>query len=294
MRSLLIAALLASPMAHAQISAETINNPAPGVTVTPGGPAAVTPDNTVLFANGTFISQPTGGGPGGADALSVLTNPPDTSFGSTCFTGPTGFRLADNFTVPAGGWAVQQVNVFGYQTQAAPGGSTVSPFTGGTLQIWNGPPNVAGSTVVFGDATTNRMASTGFSGAWRVSNTTLTNVQRPISRASLTVNQVLQPGTYWIDYTVTVATGTAFCPPNNTTSAANNGLQFNTATAAWAAATDGGSLRPLDFPFEIVGTPPQPTLVSTPVNTLSDAGRWAMLVLVLGAGLIGFRMQRNG
>lgn len=294
MRSLLIAALLASPMAYAQTAAETIDNPAPGVSVTPGGPAALNPENSVLFSNGTFVSQPTGGGPGGTDALSILTNPPDTSFGASCFTGATGFRLADNFTVPAGGWAVQQVNVFGYQTQAAPGGSTVSPFTGGTLRIWNGPPNVAGSTVVFGNDTTNRMSSTGFSGAWRVSNTTLTNVQRPISRASLAVGQVLQPGTYWIDYSVTVAAGTAFCPPNNTNSAANNALQFNVATTTWVAVTDGGSLRPLDFPFEIVGTVPQPTLVSTPVNTLSDAGRWAMLVLVLGAGLIGFRMQRNG
>lgn len=282
MRLLLIAALLAAPAAHAQMAAETVNNPAAGVSVTPGGLAAVNPENSVLFANGTFVSQPTGGGPAGTDPVSVLTAP-DTTLGAGCVTGDAavGFRVADNFTVPTGGWTIQQINVFGYQTQAAPGGSTTSPFTGGTLRIWNGPPNVAGSTVVFGDTTTNRLGSTGWSGAWRVTNTTLNNLLRPIMRASLTVNQLLQPGTYWVDYSLTVPTGAAFCPPNTTAAATNNALQFSVATSTWAALADGGSLRPLDLPFEVVGT-----AAAAPITSVPAAG--TAITLTGGTGSIVF------
>jgi len=76
MRRLLLAALLATPLAHAQIAQDTVTNPAPGV---PGLVGVSVPEGIasapLLFANGTFISQPTGGGPSGTDPVSVLTAP---------------------------------------------------------------------------------------------------------------------------------------------------------------------------------------------------------------------------
>jgi hypothetical protein len=45
---------------------------------------------------------------------------------------------------------------------------------------------------------------------------------------------------------------------------ANNGLQFNVGTSTWVALIDNGSLRPLDFPFEIVGTVPRPPQFNAP------------------------------
>lgn len=207
----------------------------------------------IIYSNGALQTAATGGGAAGNQPISALTAP-DTAFGSTC-VGAT-FRLADDFVVPAGGVTLGKVTVFGYQTQAAPGGSTVSTLTTGTLQIWNGAPNVAGSTIVFGDTTTNRVTATSFSTVWRAQATAPTNVQRPAMAAEFGgLNVNLPAGTYYIDYGLAGSTASGpFCPPNNVVSAANNALQFNVATSTWVAAADGGSLRPLDFPF-ILETP---------------------------------------
>lgn len=287
-RTLLSAAVvLAASNVFAQ-SAETISNQAP-VAFPDGssnGPVWNAP-NAVLFTNGTFVSAPTGGGTAGNQAVSVLT-PPDTSLGATCNT--TGFRLADNFTV-ATAVTVQKVTVFGYQTQAAPGGSTVSTFTSGTLRIWNGVPGAAGSTVVFGDTTTNRLTASTFSGAWRVTNTTLTNVQRGIIAnefGGLTV--ALAAGNYWIDYGLVGSTASGpFCPPNNTVAATNNALQLDVAGAVWNPLTDGGSARPLDLPFIIegLGEPVGPVFTSVP--TLSIMGLIAAALTLIGVGVVATR-----
>jgi hypothetical protein len=281
MRRLLLATLIASPVAHAQLAQDTVTNPAPGVVVAPNYVPASNPAGgpPSLYTNGSFISQPTGGGPSGTDPVSILQSP-DTAFGSGCANNP--FRLADDFTVPAGGWTIQRVDVFGYQTQTAPGGSTVSPFTTGTLRIWNGPPN-AGGTIVFGDTTTNRQTTTGWSGVWRVLSTALTNQQRPIMRVSMdNLNITLPAGTYWVDFGIAPASGGAFCPPNTSTSATNNALQLATAPDTWQAVVDGGSGRPLDFPFQLFGTPAaQPPVFGytpAPGSTVTATG---------GTGLVG-------
>jgi hypothetical protein len=263
MRSLLALALLATGFsAHASVG-ETVDNPQPAAGSPAGaaGPIWRAPA-AVLYTNGTFTSAATGGGPAGTDPVSVLTAP-DTSFGATCANAT--FRLADDFVVPAGGWTVQKVTVFGYQTQAAPGGSTTSTMTGGFLRIWNGPPNNMASTVVFGDVTTNRQTATSWSGVWRVLSTALTNVQRPIMAVEMgNLNIALPAGTYWLEYGITGSTASGpFCPPTTTVSAANNSLQFNVATPGWVAVTDTGGVRPLDMPFVIEGVLPQPNITPT-------------------------------
>jgi hypothetical protein len=270
MKSLLLgAALLACATGAFASVGETATNPDPGAAVPAGtGPTWRAPA-AILFQNGTFTSQATGGGAAGTEPVSVLTAP-DTTLGSNCNN--AAFRLADDFTIPAGGATVQKFTVFGYQTQAAPGGSTVSTMTAGFVRIWNGPPNVAGSTVVFGDVTTNRLTATSFSTVWRVVSTTLTNLQRPIMAVEMgSLNIPLTAGTYWLEWGISGSTASGpFCPPNTTVAAANNALQFNVAGATWAAATDGGSLRPLDFPFVVEGVQPQPNITpQTPAGTVN-------------------------
>jgi hypothetical protein len=287
MRRLLLATLIASPVAHAQLAQDTVTNPAPGVVVAPNYVPASSPAGSPpsLYTNGSLISQLTGGGPSGTDPVSILQTPPDTDLGFGCTNNP--IRLADDFTVPAGGWTIQRVDVFGYQTQDPPGGSTVSPFTTGTLRIWSGPPNAGGSTIVFGDTTTNRQTSTGWSGVWRVPSFALTNQQRPIMRVTMdNLNITLPAGTYWLDFSIAPASGTAFCPPNTSTSATNNALQLATAPNTWQAVVDGGSGRRLDFPFQLFGTPTPPV----PVNATSA---WSLIALMLALfGLAAVAVRR--
>lgn len=261
---MLVCALAVCTTTYAQNS-ETVDQQFPSAY--PSGVGEVTRGvANVLFSNGTVQTATTGGGAGGTDPVSVLT-PPDSTFGATC-NGAGGFRLADDFVVPAGGWTINKLKFYAYQTQAAPGGSTVSTLTGATVQIWNGIPGDVGSTVVFGDTTTNRMTATSFSGVWRVQSTALTNVQRGIMTAevgNLTLN--LPAGTYWVDYGITGSTASGpFCAPNQVVSASNNGRQLNAGT--WAAVTDTGGARPLDFPFMIEG-PSLPVAVTPTGTTLS-------------------------
>jgi hypothetical protein len=279
------AALLAGALsAHASVG-ENTTNPEAGVAVPAGtGPTWRGP-GSILFQNGTFTSQATGGGTGGTEPVSIVTTP-DTTLGSNCNN--AAFRLADDFTIGAGGGTIQKVTVFGYQTQAAPGGSTTSTMTAGFVRIWNGPPNVGGSATVFGDVTTNRMTATSFSGVWRVASTTLTNTQRPVMAVEMGgLNIPLTAGTYWLEWGISGSTTSGpFCPPNTSTGT-NNALQFNVAGATWAAVTDGGSLRTLDFPFVIEGVLPQPNITPvTPAGTVN-------LGTVAAGGTLSFNFVFN-
>ena len=83
-----------------------------------------------------------------------------------------------------------------------------------------------------------------------------------VEMGGLSVN--LAPGTYWLEYGISGSTASGpFCPPNATVAATNNALQFNVGTATWVSATDGGSMRPLDFPFVIEGTAAAPAITPT-------------------------------
>ncbi|MBK6722234.1 MAG: hypothetical protein IPG58_02840 [Acidobacteria bacterium] len=109
---------------------------------------------------------------------------------------------------------ISTVAFYGYVTGSA---ATPSPFTGLTLQIWNGRPGDAGSTIVFGDATTNRMASSVDTTYFRILNTavpvtgTPPGTTRRIWRNTATVGTLLPAGTYWLDWAVTGG-GREFAP----------------------------------------------------------------------------------
>jgi len=161
----------------------------------------------------------------------------------------SGFRMADDFTVPAGGWNISQITFYAYQT----GSTTTSTINDVNLQIWNGPPGQVGSSVVFGDTTTNRLSGSSFSNIYRVLDTALTGNTRPIMADVVTVGTVLAPGTYWLDWQTggTLASG-PWAPPvtilGQTAKPGANGLQY---TTTWAAALDTTFQQ--DLPFIIEG-----------------------------------------
>ncbi|MBK9743981.1 MAG: hypothetical protein IPO94_13960, partial [Saprospiraceae bacterium] len=94
------------------------------------------------------------------DAPNLTYSSTSAGYNGSKLAGTTGFRLADDFTIadlPVGvKWNITSLEFLAYQTGYT---GAVSPFNEVYVQIWNGDPRVAGSTVVFGDLTTNRFAS---------------------------------------------------------------------------------------------------------------------------------------
>lgn len=191
------------------------------------------------------------------------------------FTGA--FRLADDFTVPAGGWQIDFFHFYSYRT-----GSTTQPHTSYVYQIWNGPPNDPLSSVIFGDLTTNRLVSatstivwdsSGASGnVYRIFNTnpgtTAPGTTRWIWDHKATGPGFLGPGTYWIDFQGGPSGG--FYPSTTHTGLRGvpgaNAMQWN-GTAWTSPIVDtglpaGGPAVPQDLVFQIEGVPEPASLLA--------------------------------
>src|SRR5690606_7225198 len=146
-------------------------------------PAAVA--QTTLYSNGPFITHP-GQGAGGADASVIPQGV--TSFGYSCNLLAPDHRLADNFTVPAGGWTISSIVFYGFQS-----GAPTSPPTIHTarLRIWHGRPGDPNATILFGNLTDNRLLSAAWADAYRVRSTEMASTQRAIYRVEAAVNPPL-------------------------------------------------------------------------------------------------------
>ena len=249
----------AQPAAPTAVAAETVGSPqlptardAKLILDGPAAPAAPPANPTaILFDNGPLTTHP-GGGAGGANASALQTVLGLGTYG-------VGHqllnlnRVADDFTVPAGGWNISTITFYAYQT----GSTTTTTINHVNLQIWNGPPGQGGSSVVFGDTTTNRLAGSSFSNIYRVLDTGLTDSTRPIMADVVTVNTSLPAGTYWLDWQTggTLASG-PWAPPvtilGQTGKPGANGLQ-SVAGAAFTSLIDTGSGAVQDLPFVIEG-----------------------------------------
>lgn len=184
-----------------------------------------------------------------------------------------GFRLADDFTVPAGEtWDVSSICVFSYKTGAP---ATPSPFDAVRIQIWDNVPRSTGATVIFGDLTTNRMVGNVDAGLFRIFNTTvpppgtLPGTTRRIwqldastlSGVTTGTPLVLASGTYWVEWQVSDTVNGAHFGPSVTIVGARglpgwNARQFT--AAGWVNAIDTGNPAtapdvPQDQPFIVKG-----------------------------------------
>lgn len=183
------------------------------------------------------------------------------------------FRVADDFVVPAGaGWYVDTITVYAYQTGHV---GNASPFSAVNVRIWNGIPGQGGSSVVFGDTTTNRLIGSSATNILRIGNSVVPpfpmvpDATRAIWANTLSVNTLLAPGTYWLDwqYDCVDPSKPALTPPVTiagsvvTTNA--NARQFApstlVSTGTWTLISDAGKPessadQPLDFPFLIAGS----------------------------------------
>jgi len=202
----------------------------------------------VIWDNGPLVTHP-GSGAGGNDASALQTT---LGLGTYGFGHQyaLGSRVADDFVIDSpGGWDIDTITFFAYQSFAGP----PSTITGVYYQIWDGPPDDPGSTVVFGDLVTNRLDNTAWMNAYRVLDTSLTNSDRPIMANTATAGIHLPPGTYWIDWmTDGTASSGPWAPPisilGETTT--GNALQY---TGSWASLLDTGTSTPQGLPFIIEG-----------------------------------------
>jgi hypothetical protein len=206
--------------------------------------------DALLYDNGPLVTHP-GGGTGGADASAVQTALLLSTYGFGHAIS-TGFRVADDFTVAAGGWLINQVTFFAYQT----GSTTTSTINNVNLRIWDGDPS-AGGSVIWGDTTTNVLATTQWSNIYRVLDTDLLGSSRPIMADTVTVGTTLPAGTYWLDWQTggTLSSG-PWAPPISILgqTVTGNGLQYDPTTATWGPAIDTGASAQQGFPFIIEGT----------------------------------------
>lgn len=220
----------------------------------PAAPPAAFNPAAVLYDNGSLVTH-SGGGAGGANASALQTNL-DLGVYGFGHAISAGVRVADNFTVSAGGWNISTITFYAYQT----GSSTTTTIDNVNLRIWNGPPGQAGSSIVFGDTSTNRLAGSSFSNIYRVLDTGLTDNQRPIMANVVTVNTALPAGAYWLDWqTGGVLSSGPWAPPvsilGQTGKPGANALQYDPATSEWFPVLDGYSdSYPQDFPFIIEGS----------------------------------------
>ena len=211
-------------------------------------------------------------------------NEANSNSGISCSVTATVFRCADDFTVPAGQtWTLNQVVTFAYQT----GGPTTSPFTAATLRIWNGMPGAAGSSVIFGDTTTNRLASSTSTATYRIFNTVVGSgttapsapgTTRLVFQNNINVSPALAltAGTYWIDWNTNINGTSAHFAPTATVVGTRglpgwNALQSTDGGAAYVAVVDAGIAPsgaptpptvPQDFPFKLIGTTSAPPTVN--------------------------------
>jgi hypothetical protein len=148
----------------------------------------------VLFDNGPFVTD-SGGGPGGSN-LSVLQ---DITLGMNYPGFGAGIiqnkRVSDDF-VAQDYWRISNIEFFVYQD----GSTTNSTIDLVNLRIWNGPPDVSGSEVVWGDDITNVISNTTWINSYRVFESLPAESNRPVMSVMAEVPDIVfAPGTYWID-----------------------------------------------------------------------------------------------
>jgi hypothetical protein len=219
-----------------------------------------------VATSGSGVAAPTGGY--WSECQTDGSGFANTSAGYTII-GPT-FRIADDFTVGAGGWAVTGLKVYAYQT-----GSTGNPYTGGNLNIWNGRPGDAGMSIIgtgtwTGGTDSIRINAGGTMGnIFRIFNTTTPppgtapGTTRRLWEQTFSLSMNLAAGTYWVDYQLT-GPASGFAPTSTHQGlrgpAGANARQF---TGSWVDITDtgnpvGGPAVAQDMPFIITGTVPEP------------------------------------
>lgn len=212
----------------------------------------------VAFANidhSDLINFP-GAGTGGAAGgdLSQLENTPviETIFGYGA-QASLGNIMADDFVVGPGGFMVERLCFFGYQT-----GASAPTLTGASWAIGNSPTTTLTST----SGAASWWAPNGV-GVYRMTSATTSDTNRRIQVIEIDVTDFyLAAGTHYLSWGLSGSSSFSgpWQPPLPTSNAVfgQNGMQ-SIAGGAFAPVTVDGAAMGADLPFMIKGSPvPEP------------------------------------
>lgn len=162
--------------------------------------------------------------------------------------------ISDDFVVPSGQtWEIDRITFYGYETSAPTSPST---FTEHYLTILDGPPDQAGSSIVWGDMSVNILESSVWSGVYRDSEDDPGSTSRPIMANTCTVGTMLSAGEYWLVWNAEGSPSLLgpWAPPITIIGQVETGNAFQY-TGAWVHVADGQPSQGQGFPFIIEGTP---------------------------------------
>lgn len=200
----------------------------------------------LLIDNGSFITN--AANPADPDS-SVLQLTSNTLGGG--FQSGLGYAIADDFVIATGSWAIDSIQIFGYQT----GSDTLaSTFTGLFIRIWDGDPS-SGGTVVWGDTTTNVLDNTYWSHVYRGSSSSWGTTRPIMVLTAAPTSLTLSAGTYWIEFQAAGSGASGpWCVPITIVNQEMTGDAYQRAAGVFNPWTDTGSLQGLGAPFKIYGT----------------------------------------
>jgi len=237
-----------NPVAAADVATDLGGTPR--VTLLPGYYPVNFIEQNLLYDNGPYINSP-GTGVGGADESVVQTNLGLSVWGIG-HQYASGISIADDFTVTGGGWQIDSLVFYAYQT----GSTTTSTMTGVYYRIWDGSPDNAASSIIYGDLTTNKMVRSQWAGVYRVLDTASgVATDRPVMRNTASADIFLMPGTYWIEWMTdgTLASG-PWAPPISINGQTTTGNALQYYLAVWGPVLDDGTQTQQGFPFLLKGS----------------------------------------
>jgi PEP-CTERM motif len=181
-------------------------------------------------------------------------------------------RVADDFSVGAGGWNVTKLSFFSYQT-----GATSFTFTGLSWSIVAGDVN-AGTIVASGSDTPTNGGLLGY----RVTSTTLTNTSRPIFQLDMDVPDfAIGGGNYWLRWSMTGSLASGPWQPPTSDGAVGNAVQ-SLSNGTFTSRLDDGDGLGVELPFLIHGT----------TTTVPEPSTWTMMAAG-GLALVGISRRRR-
>ncbi|MBX3357339.1 MAG: hypothetical protein KF745_02815 [Phycisphaeraceae bacterium] len=225
----------------------------------------------VLWNNGSMVTRP-GQGLGGADVSEASQS--NNRVGINSFRVPSNglqdAKVADDFTVPAGGWTVAGITGYAQMSSSYSSPPSVSPITSVLFQLWSASPSDANDPgAVIASSTT--ILSNEWSGVYRIRNGfSVTTSNLPVWAVTADFGGLtLAPGNYWVSFNFqgTSPTGgttgtTPFVMAIDGTGAPvnvdGNGREWtmtSEGTSGWSQTQLGTPVQGVEYPFIVSGTP---------------------------------------